>query len=213
MTESMKLATSLNRSARALLFAASSLLFALASLPSQAQHTHAGDVLIGRDTNSGPWNFKVDFPSTYHLLTFQGGNLWSLDDPGFIGLDADDPEEGHYLLPLNETTQLELIGRSASQSIWKIYSGSSEVLTNNGAVYTFPWSGDTIHKHFSFELTAPANDFQDYWFDLKVTGPGGGSTDTFRLNFTTIPEPSSVALLTLAAVTAILASRRRRSPS
>ncbi|MFZ4695213.1 MAG: PEP-CTERM sorting domain-containing protein [Verrucomicrobiia bacterium] len=209
----MKPVSSLHQPVRTLLFAAAALLLGLAAPRAPAQHTHAGDVLIGRDTNSAPWNFKVDSPSHSHTLTWQGGNLWSLDDPGFISLDADDPDEGHYLLPVNEITRLEMIDRSHSQSLWKIYSGSSEVLTNNGAVYTIPWSSGVIHKHFSFELTAPQTDFQDYWFDLRLTGPGGGSTDTFRLNFTTIPEPSSVALLALAAVAALLAGRRRHSPS
>lgn len=209
----MKTFPSLPFLARAASLAAAAFLLALPATEVPAQHLHAGDVILGRDTNAAPWSFKVDAPSPTRLLTWQGGNLWSLDDPGFISLDLDDPGEGHFTLPVNEVTRLQMVGRSHSQSLWKLYSGSSEVLTNDGATYTFPWSSGEIHKHFSFELTAPANDFQDYWFDFKVVGPNGGDSDAFRLNFTTIPEPASAALLALAAGAALFAGRRPRSPA
>lgn len=173
----------------------------------RAQHHHEGDFEIGQ--SGAPLHQLLlhgdpDILSgeeAIHLLPGEGlfEGMFAADDPGWIGAEEDEPNEGLYLLLPGHQVSLKRIGFDAGFSIFDPTSGP--ILEADGDQYLFPLDGEGfIHRHLIFVGDGLEGDPWSATFQLVDPSGVHAFTEPFTLSFVAVPEPATVSLLVLGAV-------------
>jgi len=179
-----------------------------------AQHHHEGDFVIGQ---SGAPTFEIHVHGDPDILSgaepiplypgegaFEG--FFVADDPGWIGLEEDEPDEGMYLLLAGHQVSLKRISFDPGFSMFDPTAGP--ILENNGSTFLFPLDEEGfIHRHLIFAGEGEIGD--TWWATFQLVDPSGlhAASDTFTLQFVAMPEPTS--LLLLVSGLAVVSLRRR----
>lgn len=177
------------------------------SVSAMAQHAHE-DMVVGRSA-AGQLMIEFDDFGEEHMLGAISGviNGWLGDDPGFDHLEADEPLEDFYTLEDGAAIWFEVVSFDAGFQIWG--PGFTGPFLNAGEdVYL---GDDHLHEHVEFHINSDAPSFDlsnspwEATFKLVDKGTTGYS-DSPNYTLTFIPEPGSLVLLGLAALTVL---RRR----
>lgn len=175
-----------------------------------AQHGHEGDVRIAWD---GIDQIMTEFDSSVlQPLAFESSaGVWIADEPGFMSLDADEPDEGLFVLPNDSFISIEVL--STTPGI--------RVLDPLFDPFTQTIEEATITN---FDLGAPAFDDHPFWvvqlsewdgvtteFDVTLqvhdSGASGlAASEPVTVTFT-IPTPAGASVF---ACGGLMMMRRRR---
>jgi hypothetical protein len=171
-------------------------------------HEHAGDLIVGR-TDTGELAIEFDFEEPIVLQPTSGLlSGWALDEPGMDVLEEDEPDEDFYQLPLAADVVFVVTSVDPGLKMW--LAGFVEVLDSAGDEWHLG-SVDTIHQHGTWHIDSNDPGFNPSagpWsmsFQLVDRGMSAYS-DSPIYTMTFVPEPGSLALLSLGA----FAVRRRR---
>ncbi len=176
-------------------------------------HHHEGDFVIGQsgdpayqlrvhgdpDILSGEESIHLPYGEGIFIGMFAG------DDPGWIGLEEDEPDEGMYMLAPGHQVSLKRLDFDAGFSMYDPTAG--QVLLADGDAYLFPVDGEGfIHSHLFFVGEGELGDTWSATFQLVDLGGQYADSDPFTLNFEATPEPTTLAMLLCGAM---LLTRRR----
>lgn len=173
-------------------------------------HGHEGDFIVGR-TGSGQLAVEFDSDEPYELpiVTFIPGDGFGLDDPGFMALDVDEPDENFFMLAGSAEIAVELVTKDADLQVLDD-TVFTTLMSNPGDQWGLP-TGDSFDVHPFWFVDDP--DFSELGqtnsFSFKLVDLGGTYTDspTYTADFINVPEPHSLALVLVGAAALI----RRRS--
>ncbi len=179
-----------------------------------AQHHHEGDFVIGQ---SGAPNFEIHIHGDSDILSgeepillypgegaFEG--FFVADDPGWIGLEENEPDEGMYLLLDGHQVSLKQISFDPGFSMFDPTTGP--ILDSDGSTFLFPLDGEGfIHRHLIFAGEGELGDTWSATFQLVDLSGLHAASDAFTLQFVAMPEPASVLLLVSGL--AVVSLRRR----
>lgn len=175
-------------------------------------HGHEGDFVVGR-SDTGQILVEFDANEPYELPPVSGLlNGWALDDPGFMSLAEDEPDEGIFTLEPGASIALEVVAIDAALSAWT--PGFADRLDAAGETWTI--GGDEFDEHptWHIDLDDPSFDpGQTSWsvtFRLLDQGATGyTASDDIAVSFVAVPEPGALALMVLGSVAAGLRRRGR----
>ncbi len=191
--------------------------FLFANTPAMAgdDHGHADDVVIGvSSTGQLVVEFAADgqFPlPAIGLLLFGFGD----DDPGFLSIDKDEPDEDIFMLGAGANIALEVIAFDDALKLWR--PGFAGFLTNPGDLWNIGAAPFDAHPYWHIDSTdagfvAPPG--QTRWsatFRLLDSGSTGyAPSDPITVTFT--PEPGSLGLLAMGAFAILRRTGSKRRP-
>lgn len=186
-------------------------LLANASTVFAGGHVHDEDFVVGR-TGSGQLAAEFDTGEIYELpvVTVIPGDGFGLDDPGFMALGADEPTEEFYTLSMSAQIRIELVSKDADLQVLDSALFTS-LMTNPSDQWAMP-SGNTFDEHPFWFVDDPDFSELGQTFDLsfKLVDASGtyNESPVYATQFIAVPEPHSLALLAIGAVTLI-----RRKPA
>jgi hypothetical protein len=164
------------------------------------------DVEVGVDSTG---KLKVEFADPYELPLLGGGLLagWGSDDPGFANLEADEPAEDLFVLDPDANIEVEFVSVDDAFNMW-IPPFFGEILDTPGERWDLGGSVFDIHPFWHIDSDDPGfNPLQTEWeITLKLVdtrpelGVAHADSDPFTLRFNPVPEPATVALLSLAGM-------------
>jgi hypothetical protein len=173
-----------------------------------AQHAHE-DIIIGQDGSGmlmaefdewAPEDHELDPVSGFGLDGFLG------DDPGFEALEADEPDEGFFVLGPGHAIYFEIVsvtpGFLADPLTDPLDSpGDSALLVDDAEDHAhLDWFIDSTHPDFA------STPYWDVAFRFTDRGAiGYGDSEVYTLRF--VPEPASLGLLCAGSLLVLL--RRR----
>lgn len=182
-----------------------------AQIASAGERVHV-DIEVGVD---GAGKLKVEFADAYELPLLDSPilNGWGSDDPGFGNLEADEPDEDLFVLDPDANIEVEFVSGDDALNMW-IPPFFGEILDTPGERWDLGGSVFDVHPFWHIDSDDPAFDpFQTEWeITLKLVDTRAGlglahaDSDPFTIRFQPVPEPASVALVSIAAA---LAMRRR----
>ncbi len=159
-----------------------------------AGHGHEGDIIVGQ-TSGGALAFEGDFDEDIVLPSSSNPFFPGyLDDaPGFTNLDADEPLEDFYTLPVNSDIYLQLV----STDFGLVIRDELGNAINPGQSIQLGTPNFDEHGLFHIDTTlVPAYDGEvlSATFFLKDLGASGlGDSGQFTMTF--VPEPATMLLL------------------
>lgn len=175
-------------------------------------HGHGGDGVVGVD-GSGKLAIEIDLDEAYIFEEIYSGfglSGYIGDEPGFVSLDEDEPDEDFYTLGHDADLYFRLVGRSDPEI--QVYNPFFDVPgLADGESFSLG-AGDHIHAHPFWFLNTnlpsfdPAKGEWSVQFQIVDLGATGyADSDVYEIRFA-IPAPATAVLLGLGAV----ASGRRR---
>jgi hypothetical protein len=176
-------------------------------------HGHGDDFIIGRDAASPPQitiEADPDVLSGSECIPLPPGEgayegLYAVNDPGWIGLEADEPDEGFYMLLPNHQVSLKRISFDTGFSMFDPTAGP--ILENDDDAYLFPPTVDgLIHSHLIF--AGDGIEGTTWHATFQIVDPSGIHADSepFTVCFEAIPEPGTLFLLLIGGIAVL---RRR----
>lgn len=130
----------------------------------QHDHEHAGDFVVGKDAG-GTLGSEFAEGEVYPLPPVNGPLLFgcALDDPGFMSLEADEPDEGFFTLPPGAIIVFELVSIDPGLVIHT--PGFADTLDTPGDTWVLgsapfdehpTWHIDANHPNYDFNATYSA---------------------------------------------------------
>lgn len=183
---------------------------ALATLSASAaaQHDHEGDYVVGVN-GSGVLVVEGDFDEAMYLPPFSGSvNGWLGDEPGFLSLDEDEPDEDLFVPGGGADIYFELV---SADPACKVYDPFFELLSP-GERFGLGGSAFDEHPFWHIDSDDPAFDPAQTEWSVAWRLVDLGTTDyapsaLYTSTFTNVPGPAWTGL---AAAVGAAASRRRR---
>lgn len=166
-------------------------------------HQHGGDVVVGR-TAKGQLAVEVPVGAPTPLDAVDGFlRGWAGDEPGFMSLAEDEPDEGFFVLGQGAIVGLDLLSIDPALKVWS--PGFVSALTAPGQSFVLGGATFDTHGTFHIDSTDPAFDpGQDVFsatFRVVDTGTTGyAASEPFALAFTPVPEPMTVLLFGVGAL-------------
>lgn len=176
-------------------------------------HGHGDDFIIGR-TGVSPFQIMIEadpdvmsgeehVPLPLGEGAYEG--LFAINDPGWIGLEEDEPDEDFYMLQTGHQVSLKRISFDDGFSMFDATAG--QILENNNDTYLFPLTTEgMIHSHLIFAGDGPEGTVWQATFQLVDPSGLHAASAPFTVSFEAVPEPATLALLALGS----LALLRRR---
>lgn len=167
---------------------------------------HEGDVRIGVDDTG---KLAVEFDSLYELPMLDTPLLhgWGVDEPGFMSIETDDPNDGLFVLDPDANIEVEFVSADDALNMWTP-PFFVEILDTPGERWALGGSSFDMHPFWQIDSDDPNFDpFQTEWdITLKVVDTRAGlglahaDSDPFTVRFTPVPEPATLSLLAVAGV-------------
>lgn len=162
---------------------------ALAIAGTGVAHAHS-DMAVASDSD-GSGNLIVDYDfaakarATYST-TIGGISTYSIDDPGFVSLEADEPGEAYVLDPgTTVTVEITAVDGKVSMLLNSVLldtTGETVVLGTEGAA---PPNDLHHHADFQLQLRLPAGQYGEGRISFKLTGDNGyGDSEEYTLHVT-----------------------------
>jgi len=173
-------------------------------------HGHEGDFAVAH-TAAGQLTIDFDFSERIELppvdALLQG---WAHDDPGFVTLDMDEPDEDVFGLDSGANVVLETVSIDPVLKIW-----NPDLLDAPGEQLILGSPEFHTHVIFHIDSTDAAFDPQTAEYQLSFRLLDNGTTgyatsQTFVASFVPVPEPTMLVLLTLGAALLIPRAKRMR---
>jgi len=162
---------------------------ALAVLGSGVARAHS-DMAVASDADGGgnlivDYNFDTKVRATYST-TIGDNSIYSIDDPGFVSLEADEPGEAYVLDPgTTVTVEITAVDGKVSMLLNSVVLdtvGETVVLGTEGAL---PPNDLHYHADFQLLLRLPAGEYGEGQISFKLTGTGGyGDSEEYTLHVT-----------------------------
>ncbi len=129
-------------------------------------HGHAGDFIVGKD-GSDQIEIEFDFDESLPLGPIDGPLLFGCvnDEPGFLSLDEDEPDEGFFVLPGGASIVFEIVSISVGLKVHT--PGFGAVLDSPGAQFVLGSPPFDVHPTFHIDENDPAFD-PDAEFSLTL---------------------------------------------
>ncbi len=170
---------------------------------------HSGDFVVGV-SGAGQLAVEGDFDEAFLLppIAFPVSG-WALDDPGFMSLDADEPDEDFFVLGAGANVVFEIVALDPAMKVWRpAFLG---VLDEAGEQWMLGESFD-LHPWWHIDSEDGGfNPLQTEWsvsFRMIDTGTTGyEASEVYTARFTNVPEPGALALVAMGTVALV---RRRR---
>jgi hypothetical protein len=170
-------------------------------------HAHEGDFIVGVDGN-GDLAVEADFDENFFLPAVAGLlNGWASDDPGFLALDEDEPDEDFFRLGAGANVRVEVVSVSPAFQAWT--PGFADQLDAPGDLWTL--GGPTFDEHPTWHIDSTSQSFnaqQMKWFFsfrlIDVGSTGYGPSPVYTVGFSNvdpdapIPTMSQWSLVILA---------------
>jgi hypothetical protein len=165
-------------------------------------HGHGDDFIIGRSGDAFP-QIRIEADpdilsgvESIPLLPGEGAyeGFYAVNDPGWIGLESDEPEGAFYMLLPDHQVSLKRISFDASLSMFDPTTG--QILEEDGETFLFPLTSEgLIHSHLIFAGDGVEGTTWDATF--QIVDPSGvhAASDPFTVSFLAVPEPAALALL------------------
>lgn len=176
------------------------------------QHHHEGDFVIGVSGGAAP---QLKFEFDEHLLA--GDETiplvpsvnpavpgWLSSAPGFEALEADEAEEDFFRL--GPGVQIRLVGLDLEPALFVRAAtlGTPVRIGPSPALGHLELGGDALHTHGVWHINSSDPGFdpqQAVWagtFKFVDAGTTGyGDSEPFTLRFAVVPEPASIAILSI----------------
>jgi hypothetical protein len=177
----------------------------------QTAAAHEGDIVVGV---SGAGQLRVEFdqdepfglPPVSTLL-----HGWAVDDPGFMSLEADEPAEDSYVLDPAADIAIELVAVDDAFNMWTP-PFFVQKLDVTGEQWNLGQPDFDTHPFWHIDSDSLEFDpLQTEWqITLRVVDTREAAhlpSEDFTLSFVPVPEPGTMAVLGLGAVS--VAMRRR----
>lgn len=170
---------------------------------------HDDDFVVGVG-GLGVLMIEADLDEAFYLPPFNSGGIvgWFGDDPGFVSLDEDEPDEDFYMLGVGADVWFVLV---AVDPAFKVYDPFFNLMSPGDS---FALGGHEFDVHPFWHIDSDDAAFdptQSEWhatFRLIDKGTTGyGVSGDYTAAFTNVPAPGAGALLVLGGV---CAARRRR---
>ena len=174
-------------------------------------HQHEGDWIIGQGP-TGQLALEADLDEAIELPLFSNAFYtgWSSNEPGLEALESDEPDEDFYTLGAGAEIYLKVVGIDAAFKGLETNLGPIAFAAVNDEWYI---GDEDAHNHawwFIDSTDAGFDPLQTTWelqfqiIDLGTTGYT--PSETYTATFTPVPEPATLALLTLGGLVTV---RRR----
>jgi len=167
----------------------------------------AHELQVGRNnSNQVAMNILGGQPFEIRESELPGFDGFAAVDPGFVSLLEDDPNTGLFLLPQTSFIKFTLLGIDPGLQIW---NDTGTAPMNVGETYTVGIPLFHTHPVWHIPSGAPGNVYaaQIQLFDQSgILSPG----PIYTLTFAAVPEPATISLVMLAALTAAYRQRRQR---
>lgn len=189
------------------------LLSGAAAFAQPHDHGHGDDFIIGR---GGASPFQIMIEADEHVMSGEESiplppgegayeGLFAVNDPGWIGLEDDEPAEDFYMLLPNHQVSLKRISFDDGFSMFDPTAG--QILEKDNDTYLFPLTTEgMIHSHLIFAGDGPEGTIWQAMFQLVDPSGLHAASAPFTISFEAVPEPATLALLALGG----LALLRRR---
>lgn len=180
-----------------------------------ADPAHEGDIIVGV---SATGQLVIEFDDDEQVaLPAVSGLLFGFlgDEPGFLSIDKDEPDEDIFTLGAGANIVLEVIAFDDALKAWR--PGFAGFLANPGDLWNIGAAPFDAHPFWHIDSTdagfvAPPG--QTKWsatFRLLDTGSTGyAPSDPITVTFT--PEPGSLGLFAVGAIALLRRSRHARCP-
>lgn len=177
-------------------------------------HDHGDEDLVVGITGAGQLAVEFDFNELIELPEITAGPLngWGLDDPGFFNLPDDEPDEGFFILGAGADVRFEVISFDAALRGWT--QGFAGTFDDPGEFFSL--GSPDFDEHPFWQINSDDAGFNPLQTQWQATGrlvdvglTGYAPSEAFTLTFVPVPEPSTLAILTLTGAALML--RRRRS--
>jgi len=184
-------------------------LWLAAAQSARGQHAHTDDFIVGR-TEAGQLAVEFDFGESQVLPAVQGLlNGFAIDDPGFMALEMDEPEEDLFTLGEGASIVMQVVSLSPALSVWTPFFASR--LDQPGETWTVGGASFDEHPTWHVDATHPLFDpLGGPWsatFRLLDLGTTGYSASADYI-VTFVPEPGMLMLLSVGAISLFRRSRR-----
>ncbi len=164
---------------------------------------HDEDIIVGRNA-VGQLVVEVNSPDPIdlpHVKAFLHG--WAANEPGFKTLDADESDDGFFMLGVGSVIRLEIVFIDPGLKVWS--PGFAVALSLPGQSFLLGGADFDTHATFHIDSTDPAyeEDWPVFSATLRVvdTGmPGYAASTPFAISFSPVPEPASLFLLCAGAL-------------
>ena len=172
-------------------------LMALSHSSAFGQHDHEhghGDLEVGK-TAGNQIAVEFDFDDAFEVPPVDGPLLFgcALDDPGFMSIDEDEPDEGLFTLPNGTEIVFELVAIDPGLVIYS--PGFADVIDTPGETFSLGTVPFDVHPTWQIEDTAPGFPDGAYGFTFRLFDPSGTCDPTDDLTATVAcAEPGACCL-------------------
>lgn len=158
-------------------------------------HDHEGDFVVGVN-GMGQLALEADFDENIFLPAVSGLlNGWANNDPGFLALEEDEPDEDFFVLGAGANVRVEVVVVSPAFQAWT--PGFADRLDEAGDLWTL--GGPGFDEHPTWHIDSDSSSFnaqQGKWFFsfrlIDVGSTDYSASPVYTIGFTNIDPDAPV---------------------